>query len=469
MALEMKKIFLEEGIFTIRVTMLGPNLCVLEDLVFGEVEIFIEERRKWWEQWFKDIRPWKTTDTDKDRFSWIRVAGIPCHAWRLKLFRTLAERYGGFVKCDDKSISRVSMDEARILIQTSHQSLINEVVKMVVGGDSFSLLIMEDSHTQIELAKTRTEREDEEDSVSSSFQDGRSSDEAMGEDEGVGPNRKVSGEVVALNDVLGEAESKREAAAVDSEEQEKHFVSSKEKTLESYTNQGVPVAPDIPSFSRALNEAPMHALNAKTAGSGDICKRRNGKEECGEVSRSSGVGGTEASGDFSGSNSTFSGLENVIGLSSRPLSFDSECRNMILSKPNLKTAKIKGRKYRNVTDLGEKVDMVPSYFDCIAPRRADSSKDLFNGGNKLESADEEGMKGTSALCPSPSDSEVIRCNDRAGRNSLSNVGGNLWKSIKRLGVSSGVDDVTNEEALKVMEKRDRLGLKGKKESTKSFI
>lgn len=46
LASSLKKLFLQEGIFIIRVTILGPNLCLLEDLVHGEVEIFIEERRE---------------------------------------------------------------------------------------------------------------------------------------------------------------------------------------------------------------------------------------------------------------------------------------------------------------------------------------------------------------------------------------------------------------------------------------
>lgn len=45
MAYEIKKLFLKEGIFTIRVTILGPNFCILEDLILGEVDIFIKERR----------------------------------------------------------------------------------------------------------------------------------------------------------------------------------------------------------------------------------------------------------------------------------------------------------------------------------------------------------------------------------------------------------------------------------------
>lgn len=36
-AMDLKQLFHEEGLFSIRVTLLGPNLCILEDLVCGEV------------------------------------------------------------------------------------------------------------------------------------------------------------------------------------------------------------------------------------------------------------------------------------------------------------------------------------------------------------------------------------------------------------------------------------------------
>lgn len=62
MALILKKIFLDEGIFSIRVTSLGPNLCILKDLVTREVESFVEERRSWWEKWFVSLRPWRSFD-----------------------------------------------------------------------------------------------------------------------------------------------------------------------------------------------------------------------------------------------------------------------------------------------------------------------------------------------------------------------------------------------------------------------
>lgn len=72
--------FIEEGIFSIRVTPLGPNICLLEDLIGEDVGVFLEERRLWWEQWFDSIRPWEPTDVDKERMLWLKIYGVPCHA-----------------------------------------------------------------------------------------------------------------------------------------------------------------------------------------------------------------------------------------------------------------------------------------------------------------------------------------------------------------------------------------------------
>lgn len=51
LASSMKKLFHDEGEFTIRVTSLGASKFLLEDLMEGELSNFIEERREWWSQW----------------------------------------------------------------------------------------------------------------------------------------------------------------------------------------------------------------------------------------------------------------------------------------------------------------------------------------------------------------------------------------------------------------------------------
>lgn len=46
-AYSMKKLFHDEGIITIRVTIVGANSYLLEDLIEGDEESFLDERKYW--------------------------------------------------------------------------------------------------------------------------------------------------------------------------------------------------------------------------------------------------------------------------------------------------------------------------------------------------------------------------------------------------------------------------------------
>lgn len=45
-----------EGYFSIKVTPIGANLCLLEEFEEGVTRDLIEEGRNWWSQWFSEIR-----------------------------------------------------------------------------------------------------------------------------------------------------------------------------------------------------------------------------------------------------------------------------------------------------------------------------------------------------------------------------------------------------------------------------
>lgn len=113
----LKNIFLDEGLFTIKVTSLGPNISILEDLVLGEVDNFVEERKCWWEKWFVSIQPWRPCDVDVDRFAWLCIRGVPCHMWNTNFFKILINNKGTFIKCDESTLAKFSMEEARVCIK----------------------------------------------------------------------------------------------------------------------------------------------------------------------------------------------------------------------------------------------------------------------------------------------------------------------------------------------------------------
>lgn len=127
----------------IRVTPIGPNMCILEDLVKGEVETFVEEKRSWWERWFHSLNSWKTGDVDMERMVWLRITGIPCYVWGLSFFSMLAELRGSLIKCDDQTMTKLNMEEARLCIKTSFKNLINDSICVNIDGEEFLISIRE--------------------------------------------------------------------------------------------------------------------------------------------------------------------------------------------------------------------------------------------------------------------------------------------------------------------------------------
>lgn len=57
--------FETEGYFSIKVTPLRDNLCLLE----VKIRDLIREGKSWWNKWFSDIREWREDDVDKKRES----------------------------------------------------------------------------------------------------------------------------------------------------------------------------------------------------------------------------------------------------------------------------------------------------------------------------------------------------------------------------------------------------------------
>ncbi|XP_058783790.1 uncharacterized protein LOC131658522 [Vicia villosa] len=141
---DIKRLFLEEDIFSIRVTYLGPNLCLLEDLIEGEIEEFIKVRKEWWQLWFSSIQPWNPSDVDKERLIWIKITGVPCYVWGEIFFKRLADLFGRFIKCDEGTALKSRMDVARICISTGHFGRVDECINVEIEGAFFSVLVLEE-------------------------------------------------------------------------------------------------------------------------------------------------------------------------------------------------------------------------------------------------------------------------------------------------------------------------------------
>ncbi|KAI5411580.1 hypothetical protein KIW84_056589 [Lathyrus oleraceus] len=100
----MQDIFHSEGYFSVKVTPLDTNLCMLEKLEDGDIKALIEEASSWLGQWFKKVRACQPKDVDSEKTTWNRCFGIPCQAWFFRIFEFLTSIIGTFICCDDNTI-----------------------------------------------------------------------------------------------------------------------------------------------------------------------------------------------------------------------------------------------------------------------------------------------------------------------------------------------------------------------------
>jgi hypothetical protein len=146
MSYNIQEAFHREGYFGVKITPLGSNLTLLEGQEEGEVEALMEDAKEWLEQWFTEIRPWSPDDVDLERSIWLRIFGVPIHAWNLNFFTQVVKPWGTFIKADDGTMKKTTMDVARIMIRTSCQLVVDEFIDVKINGKIFHLRILEDSY-----------------------------------------------------------------------------------------------------------------------------------------------------------------------------------------------------------------------------------------------------------------------------------------------------------------------------------
>jgi hypothetical protein len=170
MSYNIQEAFHREGYFGVKITPLGSNLTLLEGQEDGEVEALMEDAKGWLDQWFVEIRPWSPNEIDEERSIWLRIYGVPTHAWNINFFDQVVKPWGKFIHADDGTSKKITMDVARILIRTSCQKVVDEFIDVKINGKIFHLRVLEDSYGPmrilIPLNKNSNGRDNEDESES---------------------------------------------------------------------------------------------------------------------------------------------------------------------------------------------------------------------------------------------------------------------------------------------------------------
>lgn len=126
-------------------------------------------------------------------------------------------------------------------------------------------------------------------------------------------------------------------------------------------------------------------------------------------------------------------------------SFDGACRNV-------REAKFKPKKTKIVEGLGDRVRVVPSFYNCLVPKS--NQKSQFGSFLPPFPEHEDISNCSSHLGNSMTNSKVVRCNNMI-RNKDSEVGGKIWETISNLGIVSRLEERLCIKEVEAMEERDK--------------
>lgn len=174
-----------EGVFAVKISPLGANLCLLEEMEEGYLAYLIGDDNVWWKLWFSKIHPWKASNVDDTRVTWLRFYVIPCHAWCPKFFVSLVDSLGTFVCVHENTARGDILDIARIIVRVPAPFSMKDSLLVSIDGVEFTILMREDSYGLFRLWK-ESDVATKADSSSSSKESWGKSDEAMGEMENDG-------------------------------------------------------------------------------------------------------------------------------------------------------------------------------------------------------------------------------------------------------------------------------------------
>ncbi|GAU30343.1 hypothetical protein TSUD_212000 [Trifolium subterraneum] len=143
-----KTILYMEGYANISATDMGRNKVLLHSSKPGELEALCKAKTDWLCYYFKEVIPWSPSNFADNRVTWVKVFGIPLHAWGDNLFKAIGGKYGEFLDYDNITASRAKLDVARLKISTSFRGYVDESVKIKVLGVVYTIWVVEEKGVQ---------------------------------------------------------------------------------------------------------------------------------------------------------------------------------------------------------------------------------------------------------------------------------------------------------------------------------
>ncbi|XP_045830922.1 uncharacterized protein LOC123922227 [Trifolium pratense] len=123
---------------------MGADKVFLRCLAGGDVMRTVINAKEFFQLFFSNWTRWETDMQPYRRGAWVRLYGIPLHAWNVEFFKLCVLDCGRFLRTDGCSVEKDKLDFARVLIATPNLDIINSVESILVDGGQVDVKIVEE-------------------------------------------------------------------------------------------------------------------------------------------------------------------------------------------------------------------------------------------------------------------------------------------------------------------------------------
>jgi len=115
-------------------------LCSLDEV---DASTLLSEASDFFNNFFSKPVTWNKDTLVHERGAWVRIYGVPLHAWNYDFFKLCVYDCGRLLRIDDIALDRDQFDYARVLVSTSSLDIIKSEANILVDGVLFEFKIIE--------------------------------------------------------------------------------------------------------------------------------------------------------------------------------------------------------------------------------------------------------------------------------------------------------------------------------------
>lgn len=134
----------DAGFSDIDVIPLGADRVFIHSASGVYVSAILEGAKDFFALFLTNIRKWDKERVPFLRGAWLRMYGVPLHAWNESFFKLCTLECGRFLRSDSCSVDKERFDYARVLVATPSLEVVNSVAKIVVDGEIVDVRIVEE-------------------------------------------------------------------------------------------------------------------------------------------------------------------------------------------------------------------------------------------------------------------------------------------------------------------------------------